>query len=141
MTAKEYLRQLRRVDRQLELLFKERTELERAQTYMRSPQAEGDRVQTSPSGDPPWMGYLIKWEELTAKIGKEWDTLIDLKHIITDQIKHLPDERHIKLLGMRYVDYKSFEQIAVEMGYSFEYTLKLHGRALMAFTEMYKYVL
>ena len=88
-----------------------------------------------------WMYRGIKWEELTAKIGKEWDALIDLKHIITDQIRRLPDERHIKLLGMRYVDYKSFEQIAVELGYSFEYTLKLHGRALMAFTEMYKHVL
>ncbi len=133
MTAKEYLRQLRRIDRQLELLFKEREELERAQTYLRSPQIDGDRVQTSPSGDPPWMGYLIKWEEMSNRIGKKWDELIKKKETIIDQIGTLSDSRHIDILGKRYVEFKSFEVIAVEMGYSFEYTLRIHWEALKAF--------
>lgn len=133
MTAKEYLRQLRKIDRQLELLFKEREELEKAQTFMRSPQMDGDRVQTSPSGDPPWMGYLIKWEEMTARIGEKWDELIELKQTIIDQIGMLSDTRYIDILGKRYVEFKSFEMIAVEMGYSFEYTLRIHWEALKAF--------
>lgn len=133
MTAKEYLRQLRRIDRQLELLVKEREELERAQTYLRSPQIDGDRVQTSPSGDPPWMGYLIKWEEMSNRIGEKWDELIKKKETIIDQIGKLSDSRHIDILGKRYVEFKSFEMIAVEMGYSFEYTLRIHWEALKAF--------
>lgn len=133
MTAKEYLRQLRRIDRQLELLFKEREELERAQTYLRSPQIDGERVQTSPSGDPPWMGYLIKWEEMSNRIGEKWDELIKKKATIIDQIGKLSDSRHIDILGKRYVEFKSFEMIAVEMGYSFEYTLRIHWEALKAF--------
>lgn len=136
MTAKEYLRQIRRMDRQLELLFKERTELEKAQIFMRSPSLDGSRVQTSPSGDPPWMNYLTKWDELTIRIGEQWDRLIEQKNIIANKIMSLPDERHIKLLELRYIDYKSFEEIAVEMGYSFDYVLKLHGRALVAFREV-----
>lgn len=133
MTAKEYLRQLKRIDRQLELLFKEREELERAQTFLRSPQIDGDRVQTSPSGDPPWMGYLIKWEEMTNKIGRKWDELIKKKETIIDQIGTLSDTRYIDILGKRYVEFKSFEVIAVEMGYSFEYVLRIHWEALKAF--------
>lgn len=136
MTAKEYLRQIRRLDRQLELLFEKRTELEKAQIFMRSPRLDGSRVQTSPSGDPPWMNYLTKWDELTIRIGEQWDRLIEQKNIIADKIMSLPDERHIKLLELRYIDYKSFEEIAVEMGYSFDYVLKLHGRALVAFREV-----
>lgn len=136
MTAKEYLRQLKRIDRQLENLLREREELEKAQTYMRSPQIDGDRVQTSPSGDPPWMGYLIKWEQITNRIGEKWDELNDLRETIINQINSLTDPRHIKILGMRYVTFKSFEQIAVDMGYSFEYTLRLHWEALKSFEDI-----
>lgn len=93
MTAKEYLRQIRRLDRQLELLFEKRTELEKAQIFMRSPRLDGSRVQTSPSGDPPWMNYLTKWDELTIRIGEQWDRLIEQKNIIADKIMSLPDER------------------------------------------------
>jgi len=34
------------------------------------------------------------------------------------------------------VQFKKFEVISVEMNYSFEYVLKLHGRALEAFREV-----
>lgn len=135
MTAKEYLRQLRRLDRQLELLFREREELERAQTFLRSPQIEGDRVQTSPSGDPPWMGYLIKWEEMTNRIGEKWNELIEQKKVIVSQINDLTDSRYIDLLTKRYVEYKSFEKIAVEMNYTYDHVRRLHGWALQAFKQ------
>ena len=138
MTAKQYLRQLGRIDKQLDNLIKERAELERAQTYLRSPQIEGDRVQTSPSGDPPWLGYLIKWEELTAKISDKWDDLIRKRYKIIDQINSLSDARYIKLLSLRYVEFKSLEEIAVEMGYTFGHVLRLHGQALVEFEEVMK---
>ena len=133
MTAKEYLRQIRRIDIHLNHLLKERDELERAQTFLRSPQIDGDRVQTSPSGDPPWMGYLIKWEELTNQIGEEWDRLIDKRQAIVAQISTLTDSRYIDLLIKRYVEYKSFEKIAVEMNYTYDHVRRLHGWALQAF--------
>lgn len=135
MTAKEYLRQLRKIDRQLELLFKEREELEKAQTFMRSPQMDGDRVQTSPNGDPPWMGYLIKWGEMTNRIGEKWDELIDRRGVILAQINSLSDTRYIDLLTKRYVEYKSFEKIAVEMNYTYDYVRRLHRWALQAFKQ------
>ena len=136
MNVKKYLRQLGLIDRRLNSLIAEREELQRAQTFLRSPQIDGDRVQTSPSGDPPWMPYLIKWDELTEQIGEEWDKLIDLRRKIETQIHSLEDSRYVDVLTKRYVQFKKFEVISVEMNYSFEYVLKLHGRALEAFKEV-----
>ena len=139
MTAKEYLRQLRRIDRQLELLFKEREELEQAQTFLRSPQIDGDRVQTSPSGDPPWMGYLIKWEEMTNRIGEEWDRLIEKRQTIVAQLSTLTDSRYSDLLYKRYVENKRWARIAREMHYSVDRILHLHGEALGVFQQYLAY--
>ena len=136
MTAKEYLRQIRRLDRQLENLLRERNELERAQTFLRSPQINGDRVQTSPSGDPPWMGYLIKWEELTMKIGEEWDRLIEKRHTTIKLIYSLEDSRLTEILYKRYVEFKRFDRIAREMHYSLDRIWHLHGEALAEFQQV-----
>ena len=133
MTAKEYLRQIRQIDHQLANLLKERQELEKAQTFLRSPQIDGDRVQTSPSGDPPWMGYIIRWEELTLKIGETWDELIDKKQLIISQINLLTDTRYMDILMKRYVEFKRFGKIAREMHYSESRILHLHWEALCAF--------
>lgn len=133
MTAKEYLRQIRRIDIHIDHLLKERDELERAQTFLRSPQIDGDRVQTSPSGDPPWMGYIIKWDALTERIGEEWDRLIDLKMRILTELHALDDMRYITILVKRYVEFKSWRKIAYEMNYSIDHVFRLHGEALKEF--------
>ena len=133
MTAKEYLRQIRHYDIRITRLLQERSELERAQTFLRSPQINGDRVQTSPTGDPPWMGYLIKWEALTLEIGREWDELIEKKRTIMEQICTLEDSRYIDILVKRYIEYKRFGRIAREMDYSTDRIIHLHGDALQAF--------
>jgi len=133
LTAKEYLRQIRRIDVHLDHLLKERDELERAQTYLRSPQIDGDRVQTSPSGDPPWMGYILKWEKLTEKIGAKWDELIELKMRILTELHELDDNRYVAILVKRYVEFKSWHKIAYEMNYSIDHVFRLHGEALRAF--------
>lgn len=133
MTAKEYLRQLKRADEQLKSLIEARNEMERARTFMKSPQFGGTRVQTSPSGDPPWFPDLEKWDKATAKIDAKWDKVCELKQEVVDKINGLQDARHIKLLRLRYVMYMSLDDIADEMGYTGDYIRKLHGRALDAF--------
>lgn len=133
MTAKEYLRQIRRINQHLESLIREREDLEKAQTFLRSPQIEGDRVQTSPSGDPPWMGYIYKWDELTQQIGDEWNELIEKRHTIISQINSMTDSRYVEILYKRYVEYKRFKRIAREMHYSEERVKHLHLEALLKF--------
>jgi len=41
--------------------------------------------------------------------------------------------KYLQVLYKRYVEYKSFEQIAVEMGYTYDYIRKIHIKALRNF--------
>ena len=68
-----------------------------------------------------------------SEIERAVDTLIDLKQEVADLLQRLDDPAHIKVLHGRYVQYKRFESIAVEMGYSYRNIHYLHGRALQAF--------
>ena len=136
MTAKEYLWKIQRLDSELETLISERNELEKAQTFLRSPQVDGDRVQTSPSGDPPWMGYIIKWDELTNRIGEKWDELIEERQKVIKLIYSLEDSRHIEILYKKYVEHKRFTRIAREIHYSVDRIWHLHGEALVAFQQV-----
>lgn len=45
-------------------------------------------------------------------------------------IDALPDGRQRLLLRLRYIDGRTWEQIAVRMGYSFRQILRMHGTAL-----------
>ncbi|WP_434310365.1 sigma factor-like helix-turn-helix DNA-binding protein [Hominifimenecus sp. rT4P-3] len=45
-------------------------------------------------------------------------------------IEAVEDEREKDLLTYRYLEGKSWEQIAMEMGYTSRHILRLHGRAL-----------
>lgn len=133
MTAKEYLLELRRVDNQLGDLLKAKEEMDETQACISHPIIDGVAVQISRSNDPPWMKHLIQREELFNRIAEKWDELITLKMSIIKSINSLNDSKHIVLLLKRYVDYKPFEQIADEMGYSCNYVLHLHRDAIEAF--------
>jgi len=61
---------------------------------------------------------IIKIMELEEEINKDIDKLVDLKADITHLIKMLDSHEHQIILEQRYLCFKSWEQIAVDMGYS-----------------------
>ena len=46
-------------------------------------------------------------------------------------------DKYINLLYMRYIDSRSWDEIAVDMEYSTRHVLKLHKEALAAFEQKY----
>lgn len=96
-----------------------------------------EKVQSSPRADA-LERRVVKYVEMEQKINNMIDEFVDLKHEIINQIQSLSDEKHISVLFKRYVQYKSFEQIAVEMSYSYQYVRELHGCALEEFESSYK---
>ena len=56
-----------------------------------------------------------------------------VRDVIIGQIHNLHDDRYISVLFKRYVEIKSYELIAVEMNYSFDYVKELHRDALEDF--------
>jgi hypothetical protein len=131
MKAKEYLRQIEKLDKCIEQKQIEYDELRhRAKTS--GGIQYGERVQTSPTGDT-LERKVVNYVQLEKEIDDMIDRFVDLKHQIIDEIQELSDVNYIDILFKRYVQYKSFEQIAVEMGYTYDYTRHLHGYALDAF--------
>lgn len=95
-------------------------------------QGLSERVQTSPKGDGLEMG-MVKCMELEGKIKAMVERFALKKHKIIGQIQGLKDDRHAKVLYRRYVRYMGFEEMAMELGYSYDHVKRLHRKALKEF--------
>ena len=127
MTAKEYLQQLERADVIIEQKMKEQADLEELSKCVRAIDYGKDRVSSSGTGDAPFVNPVLKIVML--------DKYVDLKRKITGEIQSLQDPQFIKVLFKRYVEYKGFDKIAVELECSERNVYTIHGQALKDFTE------
>ena len=135
MTAKEYLQQLQRLDTVINQKIKEVRDLRLKSQSTGSIDYSKERVQTSPSGDAPFVKLIGRIVDLEAEINAEIDRYVDEKHKIINQIQGLKNADYISLLFKRYVEYKSLERICVEMNFSYDYIKHLHGYALKDFED------
>lgn len=69
------------------------------------------------------------------------ERLISFRTDVTNRINALRDRRYIQLLHKRYIQYQDFERISDEMGYTYQYIIELHGKALREFSRTYKTLL
>ena len=53
------------------------------------------------------------------------------------QIDPMPKENHYRVLFAKYIEDKTFDVIADEMGYSWRQIIRIHGAALAEFEKMY----
>ena len=133
-TPKEYLRQLRTAEIKIE---QKEEELERLKSSLESISAgtDSERVQTTPrdrlSEEVPQKVDLE--EEINADLG----ALLMLRNKIINEIQSMDNPVYIDILYKRYVQYKSLEEIAVEMSYVYVHTRPLHRLALQAFNARY----
>ena len=68
--------------------------------------------------------------DLQAEINRDVDSLVDIKREITHVIKAVDNTDCRLLLEMRYLCYRSWEQIAVDMNYSIDNVFRVHRKAL-----------
>ena len=135
MKAKEYLQQLQRLDTVINQKIKELGDLRSMSKSVGSIDYSKERVQTSPSGDAPFVKQIMRIIDLEEEINREIDKFVDKKHLIINQIQGLKNSDYISLLFKRYVEFKSLEQICVEMNFSYDYIKHLHGYALKDFED------
>lgn len=126
MTAKQYLNRVRRIDKEIEALLrmvrKTRESLESmTQNY------DGDGAQSTKN--PHKFDRLV---ELESMVDKKIDEQIDLKAEILNTIMQLDDRRQRLVLMEYYVEMKTFEQVAVDINYSWRQVMKIHAKALKA---------
>ena len=78
----------------------------------------------------------VKIIDLEHEIDEGIDRLVDLKQEIVSLIKQVKNPEYQTLLELRYLCFRTWEQIAVEMHYELRYLRKLHRRALEICSEI-----
>ena len=129
MTIKDYLNRARILDAQIN---RHLHELEYWRGISRGLSGCGYEAggSTNRSSEPVFVkcaGIII---ELEKKINYEIDELIEVKNSILTCIQHLDSLDHCKVLELRYLRFRTWEQIAEELGFSKRWVYKLHGQAL-----------
>ena len=127
MTAKEYLMQYRQAARRVTAAQDHLTEL-RAIAERMTPS-----YSTSGSGQPgDRLGATVaRIVEAEDRLEAEIELLIATEREIVQTINRV-SEPYRTLLYERYINGKTWEQIAVIMNYSWRQTVRLHGIALNA---------
>lgn len=130
MTAKEYLGQAYRLDQRINSKLEQVMSLRDLATKATSTLSD-----VAPSGTRNvhrMEDIIVKIVDLENEINRDIDNLVDLKREMVSVIKAVTDPELQTLLELRYLCFKSWEQIAVEMEYSIHHLYKLHNTALGA---------
>jgi len=128
MTAKEYLSQAYRLDQRINSKLEQVASLNELAT----------KCTHTITGMPRNLGHgtstiaevVTKIVDLQADINRDIDCLVDLKREIVGVIKAVDNTECQTLLELRYLCFKSWEQIAVDMGYNVRHVYRLHDVAV-----------
>lgn len=118
-----YQRLGKRVDKKCEELSQWRSRAEKVtSSFSDRPKGgeEGNRLEET-------VERIIAIEE---ELNREIDEMVDVRREIQAAISSLEDCTLEALMEMRYLGGKSWEEIAVAMGYSWRWTMNLHKKAL-----------
>ena len=78
-------------------------------------------------------GYVARLDALISQLEHEQAMAVRQYKEIHDRIYQMQDGAEKEVLIRRYLMGRTWEQIAVEMDYSYRWVLRLHGRALKNF--------
>lgn len=129
MTAKEYLNQAKTLDQRINVKL-DRVSRLRAMTQKITASLDGEQVSRTrnvTSLEDAIIRLMEEEESLNAAI----DRLVDLKREVSGVLKQIDDTDCQLLLELRYLCYRSWEDIAEVMHMHIRTVYKVHGRALL----------
>ena len=127
MTAKEFLRRARSVDRRVDEAserverLRERLEAGRMSRLTGMPRGG--------SGD--WTQTADRLIELEQAVNQRTRELVRWKLSAIDAIRQVEEPRLAEVLELYYIDGFTWEQVAQRMGVDVRWVYRLHGKALM----------
>lgn len=77
--------------------------------------------------------FMVKVDELLADLKKRVEERIALRREIVQKIEQMDDETEKLVLRLKYIHLKKFEEISVELGYTYRHVIRIHGWALKNF--------
>ncbi len=127
MNAKEYLGQAYRLDQRINSKLEQVASLNELATKCTSTLTGMPR---NPNRGTSTMADAVgKIVDLQAEINRDIDRLVDLKREMVTVIKAVGNTEYQTLLELRYLCFKTWEQIAVDMGYSIQHIYRLREKA------------
>ena len=136
MKIKEYLMQAYRIDQRINSKLEQIAALH--DLAAKATVTFSDMPRNPNKGKSKIEDAIIKIMELEDEINHDIDKLVDLKTDITHLIKNLDSHEYQIILEQRYLCFKSWEQISVDLGYSIQHTFRLHDAALTDLERFYK---
>lgn len=128
MIVKNYLNQAYRIDQRIN------SKLEQVQSLRElASKATAVLSDEKPNKTRNFHGMedaICKIMDLESDINADINRLVDLKRKIVEIIKSVPNPEYQTLLELRYLCFKTWEQIAVDMGYSLRWVHIVHSRIL-----------
>ncbi|MEO2811788.1 DUF1492 domain-containing protein [[Eubacterium] siraeum] len=132
MTAKEYLGQAYRIDQRINSKMEQIASLnllaQKATTVF------SDMPGNTTRNIHRMEDVIIKIVDMESEINADIDSLVDLKKEIAGVIRSVSNLEYQTLLELRYLCFKTWEQIAVQMGYGIDNIYKMHHKALREVT-------
>lgn len=128
MDAKTYLSQAYRIDQRINSKLEQIVSLRELATKATS--TLSDMPSSGTRNIHSMEGIITKMVDLEEEINIDIDTLVDLKREFVTIIKKINNPEYQTLLELRYLCFKTWEQIAVDMGYSVQHIFRIHDKAL-----------
>ena len=136
MNAKEYLRQAWNIDQRIKDKLDQVARLKEMTTNVTSVISDMPRRATP---NPQKMeDAVLRLAEMESEIDADISSLVNLKIEIMQTIWRVEDANCRTLLEMRYISFKSWEEIAAAMGITVRWLHRLHAKALRLVGEFTK---
>lgn len=129
MTAKDYLKQIYRLDRRIEL---DRRKIEKLRAVLDyKPPSGGSGSGSSADRIPDTLAKIIEYEEQAERLTKRY---IEVYMEVETAIAAVSDPVLREVLERRYLLYQKWEEIADAMHRDLRWIYRLHGKALQQLT-------
>lgn len=132
--AKRYLQQIRLYDSRINTKLEELHRLN--EMVLRITPTLKDDVSSSGGSQDKFADTIAKIVDLKDEINRDIDRYVDAKREVSGTLEKISDPDQLQVLHQRYVQYKTWEQIACDMHMSYRNVCYIHGKALLAVREI-----
>ena len=136
MTAKKYLSKIKRLD---DIVRSKLDQIQQIKTMCTKITAtlNDNKVQSSNMSKSKTEDAICRLIELEDDLNQSINELVDYKREAISYIEQLDNDDYKLLLTLRHINLKTFEEIAVNMSFTFQWVHVLHSRALAEFSEKF----
>lgn len=135
-SPKKYLQQIRLYDSHINTKLEDLHQLKEMVTKI-TPTLKDDVV--SGGGNQDKLGDAVtKIVDLEEEVNRDIDRYVNAKQKISNTLEKISDPDQLQVLHKRYVQYKTWEQIACEMNMSYRNVCYIHGKGLQSVNQILK---